>query len=252
MTVTTDAPVLLVDDTAGVRTCTFNRPERRNAFNQALWVALTVALREAAADDAISCVVLTGAPGAFTAGQDLGEMADPSVFEGVEPGYRQLMPVVETFPKPLLAAVNGVGVGIGMTILLHCDVVIMAESARLRAPFISLGVTTEASASLLLPATVGWQEAAHLLLTEPWIDAAEAVRLGLALRNVPDAELHDTVHALASHIAALPLGPLVATKQLLLEGRVDAVRAARAREEAVFERLVGEAANAAALAQFGA
>jgi enoyl-CoA hydratase/carnithine racemase len=243
-------PILLIDDTDRVRTCTFNRPERRNAFNQPLWLALTEALRDAAVNDDIGCVVLTGAPGAFTAGQDLSEMADPSVFESQEPGYRHLMPVVEAFPKPLIAAVNGVGVGIGMTILLHCDLVVMAASARVKAPFISLGVTTEASASVLLPATVGWQEAAHLLFTEPWVDATEAVRLGLAWRAVPDDELVTTVRELAAPIAALPLPSLTTTKSLLLEGRRDAVAAARAREDAAFERLVGAMVDPSAMGSF--
>ena len=92
--------------------------------------------------------------------------ADPTVFEGQEPGYQRYMPVLESFPKPIVAAVNGVGVGIGLTMLLHCDIVLMSDQARLKVPFISLGVTTEASASLLMPATMGWQRAAEVLFTE--------------------------------------------------------------------------------------
>jgi enoyl-CoA hydratase/carnithine racemase len=160
------------------------------------------------------------------------------------------MPVVETFPKPLLAAVNGIGVGIGLTVLPHCDIVLMAQSARLKAPFVSLGVTTEASASLLLPATIGWQEAAHLLFTEPWVDADEALRLGLAWKVVPDAELLDVTMELARRIGAMPVPSLMATKSLMLAARVDAVRAARSREDAEFERLVGTPENRAALEAF--
>jgi enoyl-CoA hydratase/carnithine racemase len=146
--------------------------------------------------------------------------------------------------------VNGIGVGIGLTILPHCDIVVFGASARVKAPFVSLGVTTEASASLLLPATIGWQEAAHLLFTEPWVDAPEAVRLGLAWKAVPDEELLDVVLDLARRIGANPVPSLVATKQLMLAARVDAVRTARAREEAEFERLVGSPENQAALAAF--
>jgi enoyl-CoA hydratase/carnithine racemase len=250
---TNDTDVLLIDDGPdGVRTLTFNRPEARNAFNQALWLAATAALEGAAADDAVRCVVVTGTPPAFTSGQDLGEMADPSVFAdgAAEPGYRVFMPVLETFPKPLVAAVNGVGVGIGLTMLLHCDLVLMAEGARLKAPFVSLGVTTEASASLLLPAALGWQEAAHLLFTEPWVDAEMAARLGLAWRVVPDADLLAEAHALAARIAAMPLASLTATKQVMLAARADAVRTARLREEGVFQQLVGSQANAEALRTF--
>ena len=139
----------------------------------------------------------------------------------------------------VLAAVNGVGVGIGLTMLLHCDLVLMSTAARLKAPFISLGVTTEASASVLMPATMGWQRSAEVLFTEPWISAEQAVTDGIALRAVaPDALLAETM-AVARHIGALPLGPVMATKQLLLDGRLDAVRAARVRELAAFDTLVG-------------
>src|SRR5690606_15531018 len=122
--------------------------------------------------------------------------------------------------------------------LLHCDIVLMSDQARLKVPFISLGVTTEASASLLMPATMGWQRAAEVLFTEPWIDADQAVADGIALRAVPHDRLLDEARALASHIGGLPLGPLLATKALMQAGRADAVAAARTREVAEFEHLV--------------
>ena len=147
--------MLLIDDADGVRRLTLNRPDALNAFNQELWYAAAEALEEAADDDAIRCVVITGTGRAFSAGQDLAEMDDPSVFEDSEPGYARFMPVLESFPKPVVAAVNGVGVGIGLTMLLHCDLVFISTEARLKAPFISLGVTTEASASVMMPATMG-------------------------------------------------------------------------------------------------
>jgi len=231
--------VLLSEDAAGVRLLTFNRPDALNAFNQELWYAVAAALEDAAADDDLRCVVLTGAGRAFSAGQDLGEMSDPSVFEGSEPGYERLMPVVESFPKPLLAAVNGVGVGIGCTILLHCDLALISNDARLKLPFLSLGVTTEAAASLLLPATLGWQRANEVLLCEPWLDADEAVEAGLALRAVPPEDLMDQVMGLARHIGTLPLAPLVTTKRLMVAARSGAVRAALERESAAFRDLVG-------------
>jgi len=243
--------VLRVDDGDGVRLLTLDRPEALNAFNQDLWCATTDALTDAAADPAIGCVVITGAGRAFTAGQDLTEMADTAKFtDGEEPGYRVLMPVLESFPKPLVAAVNGVGVGIGMTMLPHCDIVFMAQGARLKAPFVSLGVTTEASASLLLPATIGWQEAAHLLFTEPWVDATEAVRLGLAWKACPPESLLDEAMAEARTIGAMSVPSLMATKQLMLAARADAVRVAREREELEFQRLVGSPVNMAALQAF--
>jgi enoyl-CoA hydratase/carnithine racemase len=123
--------------------------------------------------------------------------------------------------------------------LLHCDLVYMARSARLKVPFISLGVTTEASASLLLPERVGWQRAAEILFTEPWITADEAVTDGLARAVVDDDDLLAVARSAAAGIGALPLGPVVATKRLLLAGRAEAVAAARLRELAEFETLVG-------------
>jgi enoyl-CoA hydratase/carnithine racemase len=253
---TDPSELVLVDDADGVRLVTFNRPTALNAFNQALWCAVRDALAGAADDPDIRCVVLTGAGRAFTAGQDLAEMADPAMMEPVdgtdrpEPGYRQLMRVLETFPKPLLAAVTGVGVGSGLTILPHCDIVFIGESGRLKAPFVSLGVTTEASASLLLPATIGWQEAALLLFTEPWIDAAEAVRLGLALRVVPDADLLDEIMVVARQIGTMAVEPLSTTKRMMLAARGTAVTDAREREEREFARLVGAPENRAALDSF--
>lgn len=253
---TDPSDVVLVEDADGVRLVTFNRPDALNAFNQAQWCAVADALAGAADDPEIRCVVLTGAGRAFTAGQDLTEMADPKMMEPVEggdrpePGYRQLMRVLEVFPKPLLAAVNGVGVGIGLTILPHCDIVFIADGARLKAPFVSLGVTTEASASLLLPVTVGWQEAAMLLFTEPWIDAAEAVRLRLALRSVPDADLLDEIMAVARQIGTMAVEPLTTTKRMMLAARGSAVTDAREREEREFARLVGAPENRAALDSF--
>lgn len=235
-----DEPVLLVDDAMGVRTLTFNRPAAMNAFDQALWYATTDALTEAASNDDIRCVLLTGTGRAFCAGQDLTEMADPSVFADQEPGYNVFMPVFESFPKPVVAAVNGVGVGIGLTMLLHCDIVLMSDVARLKVPFISLGVTTEASASVMMPTVMGWQRAAEVLFTEPWIDAEQAVADGIALRAVPQDRLMDEARAIAGHIGALPLAPVLATKELMLAGRLDAVRAARLRELDAFQQLVGE------------
>ncbi|MFM7067897.1 MAG: enoyl-CoA hydratase/isomerase family protein [Actinomycetes bacterium] len=232
--------VLRCDDADGVRVLTFQRPDALNAFNQTLWYATAAALEDAATNDDLRCVVLTGSGRAFSAGQDLTELSNPSVFEGQEPGYRRLMPVVESFPKVLIAAVNGLGVGIGLTLLLHCDVVLIAESARLKVPFLSLGVTTEASASLLMPAVMGRQRAMEVLLTEPWIDAQQAVADGLALRSVPDDQLMDQTMQLALQVGALPLAPLVATKQLVRDGTADAIRMARERELEAFEHLVAD------------
>jgi enoyl-CoA hydratase/carnithine racemase len=233
----------------GVRTIHWNRPRRKNAFDERMWREGAAALRDARADDRVRAVVVTGAGEAFSAGQDLGEMAQPP--EGDEgPGFPRFLDELVAFDKPLLAAVNGVGVGIGLTLLLHCDVVWIAEEARLRAPFVTLGVVPEAASSYLLPLQLGHQRAAELLYTAEWIDAPRAVGLGIASRALPRARLLPELQALAARIAAQPLGALRHTKRLLLAVRAEGIRAARAREDAAFRVRVGSPENVEALTAF--
>ena len=243
--------VLRISDDNRVRRLTLNRPQALNAFNDALYNAVTASLRDSATDGDIAVVVLTGEGRAFSAGQDLGELADGrSHEERMGSGFEDFIETLETFPKPLIAAVNGIGVGIGLTLLPHCDFVFMAESARLKAPFVSLGVSAEAGSSFLLPATIGAAATAKLFYTADWMDAAEAVNCGLATAIVPDAELLAAVDALAGKIAVMPVDALVANKKLLLASRLDAIRAARAREDVTFANLVGGPANREAIAAF--
>jgi len=239
---------VLVHTAQWVRTLTLNRPEARNAFNVEQWKALRDALAEASRDDAVRVVILTGAPGAFTAGVDLSDMATPP--EGGEHPFASCMEQVIDFDKPLLAAVNGVGVGFGLTVLLHCDIAYIAEGARLKVPFVSLGVVPEAASSYLLPLQVGPQQAAEILYTADWVSSSRAVEIGLALREVPPATLMAEVEALAARIAAHPLGSLRHTKRLVRAGRIDAIRAARAREDEAFAVRVGSPENIEAVTAF--
>ena len=244
-------PVLRVETRDRVRLLTLDRPEALNAFDDALYDAVRDALHAAADDPSVAVVVITGAGRAFSAGQDLGELERPPRHTDGRPhGFPSFIAAVEAFPKPLLAAVNGIGVGIGLTLLPHCDLVLIAEHARLRAPFVSLGVTAEAGSTLLLPATIGWQQTAHLLYTASWLDAERAVAVGLAWRSVPGERLLEETLAVARQIAAMPIPSLVATKVLLLAARLEAVRVARARETVRFDRLAGGPANREAIAAF--
>jgi enoyl-CoA hydratase/carnithine racemase len=248
------ATVVETSDEGAVRVVRFNRPEARNAFNAALYDAVTEAMVDAASAPAVHVVVLTGAGSAFSAGQDLKEMA--AIVTGEAPpeaarGFPALLEVVQRFEKPLVAAVNGVGVGLGFTLLAHCDLVLMSDDARLRVPFAELGVPAEAASSYLFPATMGWQRAAHLLFTGAWLGAQEAVDAGIALARVPAASLMAETMALAGAIAAQPPGAVQAIKRLLLASRRDAVAAARSREDAAFAELLGTAANVEALDRFG-
>jgi enoyl-CoA hydratase/carnithine racemase len=244
-------PVLRVDHVGRVRRLTLNRPKALNAFNDDLYDAVRGALDEAAASPDVAVVVLTGEGRAFSAGQDLAELAAPRRHhDGLEHGFPPFIASVEAFPKPLIAAVNGIGVGIGLTLLLHCDLVLIADDARLRAPFVSLGVTAEAGSTQLLPGTIGWQETAHLLYTASWLDAARAVELGIAWRSVPREHLLTAALEVAGEMAEMPIASLVGTKRLLLAARLDAVRAARDRENVTFARLARGPANREAIAAF--
>ena len=245
--------VVEVSDDGAVRLVRFNRPEARNAFNGALYDAVTNALGAAAASPAVHVVVLTGNGPAFSAGQDLKEMARIVTGEAspeAAQGFRGLLDALQAFDKPVIAAVNGVGVGLGFTMLMHCDLVLMADEARVRVPFTELGVPPEAASSFLFPRTMGWQRAARLLFTSDWVSAAEAVELGVALAHVPGERLMDETLALARAIAAAPLEALVAAKRLMLATRNPEVSAARSREDAAFAELLGSAANRAALDRF--
>jgi len=159
---------LQIDDHNRVRTLTLNRPEALNAFNEALYDATAEALLAAAEDPEVAVVLLTGTGRGFSAGTDLAEMqartTDPDFTEG-KYGFRGLIDALSGFPKPLICAVNGVGVGIGATILGYADLAFMSSTARLKCPFTSLGVAPEAASSYLLPQLVGRQNAAWLLMS---------------------------------------------------------------------------------------
>jgi enoyl-CoA hydratase/carnithine racemase len=261
----------VVDD-ARVRVITFNRPDALNAFNDEMYHEAGRALEQAAASNDIACIVLTGTGRGFSAGQDLGEMgrlsatapndfradaAEPRTAQrgshtdrDAGPGFPHFLDTLAALPRPVIAAVNGIGVGIGMTMLLHVDVAFIASTARLRAPFVPLGVVPEAAGSLLMPLVMGNQRAAVKLYTGDWISAEEAVECGLALQVVAPEELMDAAMNLARRIAKMPVASLSATKQMVVESRIDAVRAARAREDQTFTRMIGQPANMEAITAF--
>ena len=235
------------DDAApGVRVLAFNRPAVRNAFDTAMYVAVDRSLTEALAEESVHAVVLTGRGQVFTAGQDLREMAAIATGDaGPEAGsgFRRLLDTVVSFDKPLLAAVNGVGVGLGLTVLGHVDLVLVDEGARLRAPFAEMGVPPEAASSRLLPERMGWQRAAAALLASEWISADQAVESGLALRACPAGTVLEETLALARRIASFPPHATRQMKRLMMaSGRAEIV-AARAREEAAFASLFADPAT---------
>jgi enoyl-CoA hydratase/carnithine racemase len=239
----------------GVRVIAFNRPDVRNAFDTAMYQEVTGALRQADGDDTVGAVVLTGRGVAFTSGQDLAEMAaiaTGTAVEGAGQGFIGLLEALGALSLPLLAAVNGSAVGLGFTLLAHCDLVLVDAAARLRVPFAELGVPAEAASSLLFPARMGWQQAARILLTSDWVSAPEAVELGMALRVCAEGTTLDETVALATRIAAHPRPATRAITRLLRDGQRDAIQAANRREQAAFSQLLGAAAASGPLAAYTA
>jgi enoyl-CoA hydratase/carnithine racemase len=244
---------LQIDDHSKVRTLTFNRPDALNAFNEALYDATAEALLAAADDPEVAVVLLTGAGRAFCAGTDLTEMqarvTDPHFVPG-KYGFTGLIDALSRFPKPLICAVNGLGVGIGATILGYADLAFMSSTARLKCPFTSLGVAPEAASSYLLPQLVGRQNAAWLLMSSEWVDAQEALRMGLVWKVCEPSDLLAEARHHAEILAARPISSLMAVKNTIVEPFRAEIAAASARENAYFAQLLGKQANTEALAEF--
>jgi enoyl-CoA hydratase/carnithine racemase len=244
---------LLVDDRDRVRTLTLNRPDALNAFNEALYDELTEALRAAAADDSVAVVLLTGAGRAFSAGTDLAEMAErvsnPDFVPGKH-GFTGLVDALEEFDKPLILAINGLGLGIGLTIIGFADLAFMSTEAKLKCPFASLGVAPEAASSYLLPHLVGRQNAAWILMSSEWIHAPEALETGLVWRLCEPAELMESARDHATRLAALPISSLRAIKRTMIEPLREGIADARRRENQCFADLMGGPANTEALTAF--
>src|SRR3954447_22914125 len=231
--------MLLTEDRDRVRLLTFNRPDRANAFNEELYHAAADALGAAATDDDVAVVVFTGAGKAFCAGTDLLEMAE--TVDGTataRDGFPAFVDVLQEFPKPLLAAVNGAAVGLGFTMLAHCDIVFVSDRARLLAPFTNMGVAPEAASSYLLPRRMGRQRASVSLFTSDWISAEDAVTTGLAVQQCrPESLVADTME-LAARIASKSLPSLLATKRLLLDAEREGIARARTLENQAFAELL--------------
>jgi enoyl-CoA hydratase/carnithine racemase len=239
--------LVLQEDRRQVRILTMHRPEKKNAFNNAMYRAMAQALVAAQADPQVRVLLITGAGDTFCAGQDFSEM---SAAAGPEHAFPAFLQALVDCDKPIVAAVNGVGIGLGLTMLLHTDVNYIAAGARLRAPFVTLGVVPEAASSYLLPVVVGQQQAAEILFTARWIEAEESVALGLTFAVVAREALAATALAKASAIAANPPGAVQHTKRLLRVWRRQAIAAARGREDEAFQARLGTAENLEAIRAF--
>jgi enoyl-CoA hydratase/carnithine racemase len=233
----------------GVMTLTLNRLERKNSITRAMYAALADALAGAASDAAVRVVVLQGHETVFSAGNDIGDFQNkPAPF--AESEASRFLQVIATFSKPLLAAVCGPAVGIGTTMLLHCDLVYAGDNAAFSLPFVNLGLCPEAASTLLLPRMLGYHRAAEaLLLGEPFM-AEAALEVGLVNRVVPPTEANGVAQAAARKLAAKPIGALVETKRLMKMGQQQLVAQQMMEEGASFARMLGEPAAREAFAAF--
>lgn len=205
---------VIVSRSDGVCEVQLNRPEKRNAITLAMYGALTDALNEARADESVRVVLLSGVGASFTAGNDLNDFLSQADFAEDSHAIRFLR-ALTSFHKVLIAAVHGQTVGIGVTLLLHCDLVIAARGTQMILPFVKLGLVPELASSLLLPRIVGHHRAAELLLLGKPFDAATAMDLGLLNKVTEDHALMDEARKLAREVVQQPPAALYAAKRLL-------------------------------------
>ena len=227
--------VRIIDPEPGIRLVTIDRPERRNALDRATYAGLGAALTEAGRDGSVRAMVLTGAGGCFTAGNDLKDFQDVDT-AGDSPGLAFLK-ALRACPKPVVAAVEGHAVGIGTTLLLHCDLAYAGQGARFRMPFTALGLSPEGASSYLLPLAAGSKAAAELLLLGEAFTAEEAVAAGLVNAAVAEGAALETAMAKARALAALPPASIAATKRALRRGDDEAVAWTFSAEAEVFHAL---------------
>ena len=215
----------------------FDRPQRKNAITGAMYEQLADAFGRAHSEAQVRAVLLHGSETCFTAGNDLEDfMAQRPRSE--ETPVQRFLRAISTCPKPIVAAVAGPAVGVGTTMLLHCDLIDAAETARFSVPFVPLGLCPEAASSLLLPQLLGWTRAASLLMLGEPLDAQTALAQGLVNRVVPAAELLSQARARAARLASLPAASLRETKRLMKLGLAEQVQSRMAVEFQAFgERL---------------
>jgi enoyl-CoA hydratase/carnithine racemase len=234
---------------AGVMTITFNRVDKKNSITADMYGAMADALQAAAADAAVRVVVFQGHETIFSAGNDIGDFLNKPPAGVNSPVFRFLHGIA-AFPKPLIAAVCGPAVGVGTTLLFHCDLVYAGDNAAFSMPFVNLGLCPEAASSLLVPQMLGYHRAAEaLLMGEPFM-AEAALEVGLVNRVLPPTEANNYAQAQARKLAAKPITALVETKRLMKKGQATLVAQQMAEEGASFGRMLGEPAAKEAFTAF--
>ncbi len=230
------SPVLVTDDGA-IRTIRLNRPEKKNALTLAMYADMIAALHEANQTDTIRCVMFAGSPGAFCAGNDIGDFLAAALGGGLESRAIDFMYELGRNKKPLVAAVGGVAIGIGTTMLFHCDHVVAAADATFSTPFLKLGLAPELASTLLAPMRMGHARAFSLLVMGKPLTAAEARDAGFVNTIVDSAAVDAAASKAAEEIAALPPGALTAARGLM-RGRSDEVMQRIDAEAELFKKLL--------------
>jgi len=219
----------------GILTIEFNRPERKNAITSAMYQSMADAINDAEKDAAVRAILIIGKPEIFTAGNDLEDFLNGARDTALEdrPVYR-FMVALSGATKPVVAAVAGAAVGIGTTLLMHCDLVYAADNAKFSMPFVQLGLCPEFASSMLLAQVAGYPRAAEKLMLGEAFLVQEALEMGLVSKVLPVAELHAFARAQAAKLVALPASSIRATKQLMKSSRNAAVKAKMAEENEFF------------------
>jgi enoyl-CoA hydratase/carnithine racemase len=237
---------VIVTDDGGIRTIRINRPDKKNALTLAMYEAMIKALDGANADDAVRCVVIAGVPGAFSAGNDLSDFLAAATGDGgLNRAALRFLPALVNCRKPMVAAVSGVAVGVGTTMLLHCDFVVAGTDAFFSTPFVGLGLVPEAGSSLIAPRLMGQRRAFEFLVMGHPLNATRAKEFGIVNLVVDPQDVDAEALKAAREIAALPPGA-VAAARALLRGSPEEILGRIEQEAKIFgQRLQSPEAKAA-------
>lgn len=205
-----------ITQSGGVLEICWNRPDKKNALSQEMYATADQALKDASADASVRCVLLTSEGDSFCAGNDIADFAKANA--GTSDGPRDSSAYIRTiaaFDKPIVAGVPGLAIGVGMTMLFHCDLVFVAEDAKLSMPFVNLALVPEAASSITVPARVGYARAFAMFAMGEAVTGKQAEDWGIANKSMPSAEAIPAARAAAERLAKQPLGAVMATKKLM-------------------------------------
>jgi len=238
---------ILIERNGAVLRLQMNRPAKKNALTSEMYGALADGLTEASEDDSVHVVLIAGAKGVFCAGNDLQSFVDP---EETGEQVRRFLDRLSTCPKPLVAVVDGLAIGIGTTLLLHCDFVVAAEDAYFKMPFTELALVPEAASSLIVPGLLGHRVAGEILLMSEGFGATQALSWGIVNRVVASEALEEAGLAAAGRLAELPPASVQATKKLLRAPLAAAVKETMACEFKIFDERLASPEFAEAMRRF--